>query len=77
MYLPSILTLAAIQIYQEENATEGQQTVEKGLRLFPGNKDLLQLQLDCKAVAQNLGHMINAGFSASKYLGDYTHLPLR
>jgi len=77
LYLPSYLTLTAVYIYQDEDATSALKTLDKGLQRFPKNKDLLQLQLDAKAVQQNLQHMVRAGFFSSKYLGEAGYLRKR
>jgi uncharacterized membrane-anchored protein len=69
-YLPSYLALAAMQLYQEESIEEGVATIEAALKIFPDDKELLQMKMDAKAMEANLGHMILCGASASRYLGD-------
>lgn len=75
--LKAYLTLAAIEIYQEEDAKAGEETLRVAMKHFPGNKDLKQMDLDCKGVAQNMGHMVNAGLPSAKYIGDYMYRPIQ
>jgi tetratricopeptide (TPR) repeat protein len=70
MYLPSYLSLAAMQLYIEESAEDGLETIEKALNLFPNDKELLKMKMDAKAIQANLGNMVQAGAFASEYLGD-------
>jgi hypothetical protein len=69
-YLPSHLSLAAMQLYQEESIEDGVATVDAALKIFPEDKELLQMRMDAKAMEANLGHMILCGASASRFLGD-------
>jgi hypothetical protein len=68
-YLPSYHSLAAIQLYQENSIKDALDTIERGLKLFPKDKELHQMKLDAMALQANLGHMVHAGACASKYLG--------
>jgi tetratricopeptide (TPR) repeat protein len=70
-YLPSRLTLAALQLYREENVEEAERIIQESLTLFPGNKDLGQMMLDVSAMKRDLKHMVLAGRIADSYLNEY------
>lgn len=72
-YLPSLLTKAAMEIYEDEDVAEGSKTVQYALKLYPENKDLLQMQMDLQAIKHNLGHMVKAGFFPMKYLPECSY----
>lgn len=69
-YLPSHLSLASLQLYQQDSPEKCLETIDVALTIFPNDKELLQLQLDAKAVQQNMGHMATAGAVTVPYLGD-------
>ena len=68
-YLPSYLALIAMLLYQEGSLTDGLETIERALEIFPKDHDLLQMKMDAKALQANLGQMVNGGVVASRYLG--------
>mmetsp|Transcript_1687 Transcript_1687/g.2702 ORF Transcript_1687/g.2702 Transcript_1687/m.2702 type:complete len:189 (+) Transcript_1687:253-819(+) len=68
LYLPSYLTLASIQLYLEKDAKESMVTIENALDIFPKDKDLISLQLDAKAMNDNMGHMVLAGPVSCRHL---------
>lgn len=72
-YGPSHLSLAAIQLYQEEVPKASLKTIEEALDVIPFSqikerKALKDLKLDAEAMDDNLGHMVQAGTFASPYL---------
>lgn len=69
-FLPSHLSLAALQLFQQDCPEACLETIDSALKLFPNDPDLMQLQLDAEAVRQNLGHMVRAGSLMIPYLGD-------
>jgi hypothetical protein len=73
-YRPSYLSLASLQLYQRDLPDECLKTIDRALLVFPNDPDLLKLQLDAKAVEQNLGNMTKAGLTTMPYLGD---IPMR
>ena len=72
-YLPPRLALAALQLYQEQNHDDAAVTIKEAQALFPGNKELKNMELDVRAMEANLGHMVLAGSAATNYLGDYSY----
>mmetsp|Transcript_26226 Transcript_26226/g.36754 ORF Transcript_26226/g.36754 Transcript_26226/m.36754 type:complete len:189 (+) Transcript_26226:230-796(+) len=68
LYLPSYLTLASVQLYLEKDAKESMVTIENALDIFPKDKDLTSLQLDAKAMNENMGHMVLAGPLSCRHL---------
>lgn len=72
-YLPPRLSLAALQLYQEQNHEEATVTIKQAQALFPNNKELDNMELDAKAMKANLGHMVLVGSAATTYLGDYSY----
>lgn len=72
-YLPPRLSLAALQLYQEQNHEDASITIKEAQALFPDNKELDNMELDARAMKANLGHMVLAGSAATKYLGDYSY----
>ena len=74
-FLPSHLSLASLQLYQKDSPEECLKTITVALEIFPENKELLQLQLDAKAVEQNMGHMATAGVVTVPYLGEIPFRP--
>jgi tetratricopeptide (TPR) repeat protein len=71
-FLPARLTLIAIQLYQEQNYQDASTTIQEAQAIFPGNKELKNMELDAMAMKSNLAHMVLAGSFATMYLGDYT-----
>ena len=71
-FLPARLTLAAIQLYQEQKYQDATITIQEAQAIFPGNKELKNMELDAMAMKSNLAHMVLAGSFASTYLGDYS-----
>lgn len=69
-FLPSHLSLASLQLYQQDSPDKCLKTIDVALTIFPKNKELLQLQLDAQAVQQNMGHMATAGAVNVPHLGD-------
>lgn len=72
-YLPPRMSLAALQLYQEQNHQDAIVTIKETQALFPGNKELENMELDAKAMKANLGHMVLAGSATTNYLGDYSY----
>jgi uncharacterized protein HemY len=68
-FLPSHLSLAALQLFQQDLPEACLETIDRALKLFPNDPELIQLQLDAKAVEQNLGHMVMAGSVTIPHLG--------
>ena len=71
-FLPARLTLIAIQLYQEQNHQDASTTIQEAKAIFPGNKELKNMELDAMAMKSNLAHMVLAGSFATTYLGDYS-----
>jgi hypothetical protein len=69
-FLPSHLALAALQLYQQDCPVACAKTIDRALKWFPDDPELIQLQLDAKAVEQNLGYMVKAGSITIPHLGD-------
>ena len=67
-YLPSHLSLAAMEIYVEQDSVSALDTLERAQKIFPNDKELKQLHLDAEAMSSNLGHMVTAGAFANKHL---------
>ena len=72
-YLPPRLSLAALQLYQEQNHEDATVTIKETQALFPSNKELENMELDARAMKANLGHMVLAGSAATAYVGDYSY----
>jgi cellobiose-specific phosphotransferase system component IIA len=70
-YLPSRLSLAALLLYKEENIKEAERVIQDAQKLFPENKDLVNMMLDADAMKRNLKHMVLAGRFPDSYLIDY------
>ena len=68
--IASYLTLAALQLYQEESADESLQTIDSALVKFPKNRELEQMRMDALAIKQNLGHMVKVGAFGMQHLVD-------
>lgn len=71
-YLPSYLSLIAMQLYRKEDHEAALLTIKKARAMFPTkrkNKELRDMELDARAMGSNLGHMVLAGSFASPYLG--------
>jgi len=72
-YLPSYLSLVALQLYQEEDHEGALETIREAKAKNPAacknNKDMRNLELDAVAMSSNLGHMVLAGSFASPHLG--------
>ena len=69
-YLPSHLSIASLQLYQKDSPQECLESIEYALTIFPNNEELLQLQLDAKAVQGNMKNMVTAGMVTVPYLGE-------
>ena len=69
-YRESYLSLAALQLYEEDMPDEALQTIDSGLSKFPQNRELEQMRLDATAMKQNLGHMVKVGAFGMEHLGD-------
>ena len=69
-FKPSHLALAALQLYQQDCPEACVKTIDRALKWFPDDPELKQLQLDARAVQQNLGHMVKAGSITIPHLGD-------
>ncbi len=73
-FLPSHLSLASLQLYQWDSPEECLKTIDRAYGWFPKNPELIQLELDARAVQENLGHMVRTGAVSIPYLGD---IPLK
>mmetsp|Transcript_7943 Transcript_7943/g.14446 ORF Transcript_7943/g.14446 Transcript_7943/m.14446 type:complete len:182 (-) Transcript_7943:276-821(-) len=69
-YLPSHLSIASLQLYQKDSPQECLKSIDYALTIFPNNEQLIQLQLDAKAVQGNMKNMVTAGAVTVPYLGE-------